>query len=134
VSVGAVSGLTHATVFLTLLALFGGSLRPGRTPLVTVIARAARGPLSPELVRYTRMVTVLWTAFAAAQLSLSALLLALAPPATWSLFVNGLDMPAMLMLGFGEYAYRRYRFRSLPRLSAAQFRRSIETYFSVRES
>ena len=132
-SIGALSGVTHACVFLTLLVLFGGSLLPGRTPVVTRIARAARGPLSPELLQYTRIVTWTWAAFAGLQLLGSAVLLTFAPPAIWSLFVNGLDMPAMLILGGGEYAYRRYRFRALPRLSPEQFRLALAAYFSVRD-
>ncbi len=132
-SIGAWSGLTHAGLFLALLTVFAGSLRPGRTPLVTVIARAARGPLPPELIRYTRLVTWLWAGFAVAQLMGSLLLLIFASPAAWSLFVNGLDMPAMLLLAGGEYAYRRYRFRALPRLSPAQLRRAVAAYVAVRE-
>ncbi|MSP01562.1 MAG: hypothetical protein EXR07_11025 [Acetobacteraceae bacterium] len=132
-SIGIWSGLAHTGVFLTLLALFAGSLRPGYTPIVTAIARAARGPLPPELVRYTRTVTWLWAGFAAAQILVSMLLLAFAPPSIWSLFVNGLDMPAMLILFGGEYAYRRYRFTELPRLSPAQIRSAFVAYVSTRE-
>ncbi len=132
-SIGIWSGLTHTGVFLALLALFAGSLRPGYTPIVTVIARAARGPLPPELVRYTHTVTWLWAGFAAAQIPGSLLLLAFAPPSIWSLFVNGFDIPAMLILFGGEYAYRRYRFRELPRLSLAQIRGAFVAYVSARE-
>ena len=130
-SIGAFSGLTHAAFNLLLLLVFGGSLRPGHTPVVTRIARAAHGVLPPELVPYTRAVTWLWTGFAAAQLIVSPLLLAFAPLAVWSLFVNGLDMPAILVLFGAEYGYRRYRYGDLTRLSSEQFRRAVNASVSV---
>lgn len=130
-SIGAFSGLMHAALNLVLLMVFGGSLRPGRTPVVTVIARAAHGTLPPELIPYTRAVTWLWAGFAAAQLIVSPLLLAFAPLETWSLFVNGLDMPAILALFAAEYAYRRHRFGALTRLSSEQIRRAVDASISV---
>lgn len=132
-TIGTWSGMTHAFLFLALLTLFAGSLRPGRTPVVTKIALASRGKLPPELVRYTRNVTVLWAGFAAAQLAGSVLLLIFAPPAIWSFFVNGLDMPSMLILFGAEYTYRRCRFRNLPRLSRSQLRQAVAAYVAVRE-
>ena len=124
-SLTALSGLNHAGLFAVLLMLFAGSLRPGRTPAATLIARAARGPLPPELLRYTRQVTWVWAGYAALQLLLSALLLAFGPAHIWSLFVNALDLPLTLLLFAGEYAWRRFRFRDLPRLSTEQLRRAI---------
>ena len=131
-SLGALSGLTHAALYLMLLTIFAGSLRPGRTPAATLVARAAHGPLSPELLRYTRGVTWLWAGFSALQLLLSLLLLILGSTRAWSLFVNTLDLPLMLLLFAGEYAYRRHRFRDLPRLSREQLRRALDALFSTR--
>lgn len=132
-SLSALSGLTHTILYAALLAVFGGSLRPGRTPVVTAVARAARGPLTPELLRYTRAVTWVWAGFALAQLVLAPLLLLFTPLPVWSLFVNTLDTPAMLVLFAAEYAYRRYRFRALPRLSPTQFRQAMAAWASARK-
>ena len=131
-SLGVLSGLTHAALYLMLLTIFAGSLRPGHTPAVTLVARAARGPLPPELLRYTRGVTWLWAGFSALQLLLSPLLLVLGTTRAWSLFVNVLELPLMLLLFAGEYAYRRYRFRALPRLSPEQLRRAMDISFLSR--
>lgn len=47
---------------LTFGIVFGASLRTGAEPLVTRIGEQARGPLTMEMRRYTRTVTLLWTA------------------------------------------------------------------------
>lgn len=132
VAIGILSGLSHAAIYGAMLALFGGSLRQGRTPVVTLVADAAHGPLSPELSRYTRAVTWLWTGFAAAQLAASLVLLVFAPVRSWSVCVNGLDLPAVGGVFAAEYAYRRYRFRTLPRLSASRIRRAMEVLVPAR--
>lgn len=96
------SGAPHAAIYLGLLILFGLSLLPGREPVVTFFARAIHGPLSPAIELYTRRVTWVWCAFFAGQLAGSALLLALAPIAWWSTFVNILNLPLLAALILGE--------------------------------
>lgn len=100
------SCLTHAALYLGLLALFGRTLLPGREPLVTTLARRFEDPLPPVVARYTRGVTWAWALFAAFQLTASALLLCLASPATWSFFVNALEWPLIAAMFAGEYACR----------------------------
>jgi len=46
---------------LSLLVLFGSSLRSGQEPLVSRIARFERGTLSDDLAAYTRRLTLLWS-------------------------------------------------------------------------
>ena len=46
-----------------------------------------------KVVGYTRTVTIAWCVFFAAQLAISASLLASSPEATWSFFVNILNLP-----------------------------------------
>jgi uncharacterized membrane protein len=104
----ATSGLSHAVLYGCLLALFAGSLRPGRTPLVSRLARRIRGHLSPAVVAYTRGVTIVWCWFCVAQLAGSAMLFLMAPRAVWSLFVNVLDTPLLAALFAGEYLVRRW--------------------------
>ncbi len=105
------SGLSHAALYLALLTWFGLSLSSPTGAIVTRIARTIRGDLTPELVGYTRRVTMGWCAFFLAQLSLSAGLFVLAPAATWSLFVNILDLPLVILMFGAEYAYRICKFR-----------------------
>jgi len=98
---------------LSLMFLFGASLRPGQQPMVTRFALLARGSLPPELVTYTRSVTVLWVVVFAA-LTLSALLLALfASREAWSLATNFLHYFFIGAVFAGEYLWRRWHFRHL---------------------
>jgi uncharacterized membrane protein len=100
------SFVTHAALYLGLLVVFGRTLLPGREPLVTRLARRFEDPLPPVVARYTRGVTWAWALFAAGQLAGSALLLCLAPAATWSLFVNALEWPLIAAMFAAEYACR----------------------------
>lgn len=106
-----VSAISHAVLYGGLLPLFGASLRPGREALVSRWARRVEPCPTPALLAYTRGVTWLWAGFAATQLAGSVLLLALAPLALWSLFVNVLDLPLVVLVFGLEYACRRWRFR-----------------------
>ena len=100
------SGAPHAVINLSLLAIFGLSLLPGREPIVTYFARAIHGGISPEIALYTRRVTWVWCAFFGLQVACSGLLLALAPLAWWSIFVNILNLPLIASLMVGEWLTR----------------------------
>ena len=104
-------GVPHATAYSLLLWYFGRSLRSGREPVITRLARRIRGTLSPERERYTRRLTVAWCVFFAAQLACSAALLAFAPLETWSFFVNVLNVPLVAAMFAGDYTYRLFRLR-----------------------
>lgn len=116
----ATTGLSHACIHGGLLAWFAHSLRPGREPLVSSLARQVHGPLDADLAGYTRNVTRAWCVFFAAQLATSATLLAFASAKTWSLFVNVLDLPLVALMFVGEYGYRVIRFRNGNPASLAQ--------------
>ena len=96
----AFAGVPHAAVYLYLLWLFGRTLHRGRE-------------------RYTRRLTLAWCVFFAAQLAASALLLAFAPLETWSLFINGLNLPLVALMFTGDYLYRRVRYRGEAQSSIA---------------
>jgi uncharacterized membrane protein len=96
------SGAPHAVIYLSLFTIFGLSLLPDREPTVTYFARAIHGKISPQIEEYTRGVTWVWCAFFALQLAGSALLLALAPIAWWSTFVNILNLPLIAVIVLGE--------------------------------
>lgn len=94
------------------LALWWGStLRAGRTPFVTQLARSIRGELSPEHAAYTRGVTALWVAVFVALAALGAGAALWSSAQAWSWLTN-LAAPALIGLVFVlEYAYRRWHLR-----------------------
>ncbi|HWK44513.1 MAG TPA: hypothetical protein VNT30_07320 [Stellaceae bacterium] len=105
------SGARHAAVYIGMLALFGGTLLPGREALITIVARKVRGGLPGDMVAYTRRVTWAWCWFFAAQLLGSLVLYLFASADTWSLFVNVLEWPLTVLMFACEYGYRLARFR-----------------------
>lgn len=107
----AASAVSHATIYVGLLVLFGRTLLAGREPLITWIARRIRGTLTDEMLVYTRRVTIAWCLFFAGQLTMSALLFRLAPDTIWSFFINVLDLPLVAAMFLAEYAYRLRKFR-----------------------
>ena len=97
---------------LVMAAWFGRSLAPGEEPIVSWFARLIRGvELPPDLARYTRNSTIVWTAFLAGLGGLSAGLALFATPQAWSLFANGVSYLLVGVLFAGEYVYRRVRYR-----------------------
>jgi uncharacterized membrane protein len=122
--VAAISGLTHAAANLILLWYFGRTLRAGREPLVTRLARRVHGFLAPEMVAFTRRVTVAWCVFFAGQVAVSILLLSFAPFEIWSMFVNVINVPLIGLMFAGEYLYRMLRFPDHPRASIARVLRA----------
>lgn len=111
------AALMHWGVYASLLATFGLTLRPGHEPLITSMARRLHGDLGDEMVAYTRGVTIAWTIFFAAQLTLSILLFCFAPLVVWSFFANILDIPLVAAMFAAEYAVRLRRLRNPPRHS-----------------
>jgi uncharacterized membrane protein len=116
----AVSGISHATAYLFLLWYFGRTLAHGREPIITRFARSVHGPLQPGMVLFMRKETVAWCVFFAAQLSVSALLLAFAPISAWSLFINLLNLPLLAAMFVGRLVYRMLRYPDFPRTSIGQ--------------
>lgn len=110
-------GVPHAVIYLSLLWLFGQTLWHGKEPLVTRLARRVHGTLPPELAAYTRRVTYAWCVFFAAQLVISALLFKFASLDHWSLFINVLNFPLLVLMFIGEYGYRLIRHRDFPQAS-----------------
>ena len=121
----AASGLPHAAANGLLLAWFASTLRPGSEPLVTRVARCVHGTLKPEIESYTRSVTIAWCVFFTAQLVVSLVLFLLAPLETWSLFVNVLNAPLVVLMFAGEYLVRIVRHPDHPRASIASTLKAI---------
>jgi uncharacterized membrane protein len=106
----------QAGTYVLLGVVFGRSLLPGRVPLCTHWASQVHGVLRPEVLAYTRHVTVAWTLFFA---SLSATLLVLfflAPLPVWSAFANFCCLPLIAAMFVGEYLLRT---RVLPEMEHA---------------
>ncbi|MBV9748521.1 MAG: hypothetical protein JO157_06895 [Acetobacteraceae bacterium] len=121
----AVAGLSHLALFGGLLALFGATLLPGRTPLVTQLAERLDPGFHPSMAGYTRAVTWAWCLLFAGELLASLLLLLFAPAAAWSLFVNGLDVALVALMFLGEYGVRRLRFRGREHVPLATLVRAV---------
>jgi hypothetical protein len=111
------SALTHWTIYGGLLLTFALTLRPGRVPLITAMARRFHGAISNELATYTRRVTIAWCGFFAAQLATSITLFAFAPLVVWSFFVNILDIPLVIGMFAAEYMVRLRCLQEPPRHS-----------------
>ena len=96
----------HATTNFALAIVFGRTLAAGREPLVTTFARLVHGDLPPEVLAYTRQVTIAWTLFFAAMLAASCGLFLHADRAAWSLLANfGTPIGVGAMFAI-EYAVR----------------------------
>lgn len=100
--------LPPVTITLVLLILFSQSLRPGRTPLVTVFALQMGEQATPELLRYTRAVTIGWSILLAGLLAQNAALVLWASPAIWSLFANILNYLLLGVCFVIEFRLRRH--------------------------
>jgi uncharacterized membrane protein len=104
------AGTAHALLYGALLVLFVSTLLPGRTDLITRVARRLNPNFHAGMRYYTWRVTVAWCGFFAAQLVASALLSRFAPAGWWLLFVNGGQLPLVAIMFLGEYGIRRRLF------------------------
>jgi uncharacterized membrane protein len=119
--------LPPLAITLSILLLFAGTLQPARTPLVTRMAQLLEGDLPPEVVRYTRSVTVAWVLFLAAMNLELWLLALLAPPEIWSLFANFINYALLLLFFAGEYQLRRRCLPHRPQPGFLAFMRRLST-------
>ena len=112
-------GIPHAAIYLFLLWLFGHTLLPQQEPLITRLARRVHGVMPPDLQTYTRRLTAAWCGFFAAQLAISALLFEFGSPVSWSLFINLMNFPLLVLMFGAEYLYRITFHPGFPRASVA---------------
>jgi uncharacterized membrane protein len=98
--------LQQLGAYLLLAVAFGRSLMPGQTALCTRWADLMHGPLPPAVQRYSRNVTIAWTAFFVGCGLIDLLLFMFAPLPVWSLFANFASPTLALLLFLGEYALR----------------------------
>jgi uncharacterized membrane protein len=121
----AVNAISHGAPNLFLLWFFGRTLLPGKEPLIAQISRRVNGELKPEMAVYTRRVTLAWSIFFGAQVTISLLLYLFAPLAAWSLFINVLNLPLLALMFATEYFWRIRRYPHHPHTS---IRKAIEVY------
>ncbi|NJN47798.1 MAG: hypothetical protein HC808_16495 [Candidatus Competibacteraceae bacterium] len=112
-------------IYLSLLWLFGRTLKPGCQPLVSRLAELARGQLEPRVARYTRRVTQAWTG-CFALLSLETLVLAFNAPVDGGILLVSV-LNALFIIGFFlvEYGFRRYWLADLPHPGFRQYIRFL---------
>ncbi|HEY7638480.1 MAG TPA: hypothetical protein VH814_02060 [Steroidobacteraceae bacterium] len=123
--------------------VFGNTLRPGRTPLISQLIRLLHAPgeePEPAVWSYARRLTAAWTVLFVALAVFNLLLAALAEPdgllrasgiepplsvshELWSLFTNLIDYLIVAAFFLIEYAYRRQRFPHQPYRNMLDFLR-----------
>lgn len=103
--------IEHVGVNLALAFVFGRTLAAGREPLCTRFARLLHGPLPPEVVAYTRGVTMAWTVFFIGLATASAALYLGGHREAWSMLATLLSP---VLLGFMFVAEYAVRLRVLP--------------------
>jgi uncharacterized membrane protein len=129
-----------------LAGVFGNTLRPGRTPLISQLIRLLQAPGDDEpesaVWTYARRLTAVWTALFVALATFNLLLAALAEPdgllrasgieprlavshEVWSLFTNLLEYLFVAAFFVIEYAYRRQRFPRQPYRNMFDFLRRM---------
>lgn len=99
----------HIGTNLALGTLFGRSLIGNRQALVTQFALMAHhGVISPAQARYTRQVTMAWTAFFFSTVAVSTVLFWLPLANAWSIFANLLAMPLIGLMFIVEHVCRHH--------------------------
>lgn len=111
------NGVPHAAINIVLMWVFGRTLVRGDVSLITGFARRVHGALPLYIESYTRRVTFAWCVFFAAQVIVSMILFSATSLETWSLFVNILSFPLIVLMFVAEYLYRIARFPDYPHVS-----------------
>lgn len=107
--------------------VFGYSLTREQTPIVTAIGEASRGPLSPEMICYTRGVTQLWTIVFMITIANAILLPILTIPTIWSWTVNVVNYIVVGIIFLGEFIYRKHRFKDHNHPNFVEYIRIVTT-------
>lgn len=112
--------LQHAAVNAGLGVSFAATLRPGATPLITLLAERIHDVFTPAMRAYTRWLTGVWVGYFVAMIVVSMLLYTLAPWPWWSFFCNVITPLAGIGLFVGEYVVRYRRHPEFERATLAQ--------------
>ena len=113
----------HAGIHLALGAAFAYTLRREAVPMISAFAlRVHANRLTPAMWRYTRTLTLVWTAYFIAMTLASVLIYLALPWAAWSFFANLLTPLLALVLFGGEHVVR---YRLHPEFERAHWRDAL---------
>jgi uncharacterized membrane protein len=115
----------HVAIHAALAAVFATTLRAGREPLITALARRVHGQLTPDMADYSRKVTLAWAIYFVAMGLVSILLFVLAPFDLWATFANFGTPVSMALLFIGEHALR---YRLHPEFERATLAAAVRAY------
>jgi len=107
----------HLLIHLFLATWFGSSLRRGVRPIVSGLAARVHRQMTAPMWRYTRNVTIAWTAYFISMALLSVLLYATASFDSWAVFANLLTPVAVMAMFAGEYLLRYWLHPDFERVS-----------------
>jgi len=98
--------LPPVAINIMMLLVFGQTLLPGNTPMITRFSLIMKGDIDEKAWRYTRRVTEVWTLFFGV-MALQTIMLALfASPFLWSIFTNLINYLLIVLFFLLEYAIR----------------------------
>lgn len=117
--------LQHFGVNSALALIFGRTLTGGRRPLITVLAAFVHETMTPELIRYTRQVTLAWALFFAGCSAVSVLLFFFGPIEAWSVFANILSLPLIGLMFLAENEVRK---RTLPKRDLVGLKATVRAF------
>lgn len=112
--------LQHAAIHASLAWTFAMTLRPGSTPLITLMAERIHEVFTPAMRDYTRWLTRAWVLFFLGMIVVSLAIYAFAPWPWWSFFCNVLTPVASVGFFVGEYIVRYRRHPEFERATLAQ--------------
>jgi uncharacterized membrane protein len=125
ISPGVLHLAQHLVIYTALALAFALTLRGGREPLITTLARRVHGRLTPAMVAYSRKVTLAWAVCFVAIGLISIALFVLAPFEWWAAFANFGTLVAMALLFVGEYVLR---YRLHPEFERASLGAAVRAY------
>lgn len=103
--------LAPFAVSLTFIALFGGSLRRGETPIIERFARLMKPELPPDHVAYCRKLTKIWVAVLAGNSCLVLGSAFVSSDTLWAILVGPVSYSLLGLMFTVEYPYRKWRFQ-----------------------
>jgi uncharacterized membrane protein len=98
--------LVHESLQVVLFITFARTLKQGQQPLCTQFAKIIHGSLSPDLISYTRKVTIAWAVFFAIVSIISTWIFCFYPVKTWSIFSNFVYLPLVACMFIAEFLVR----------------------------
>lgn len=117
---------------LILFTIFFYSLQPEKEALISKFARVIFNENNPEIMLYTRRVTIAWSVFFLLMTIEGLILPFTVSLETWSLFVNILNYLFIAIFFIAEFSYRRLNFKqkqplieSLRKLKTANYKQLL---------